>query len=132
MTPEEQRFEDAQTKLENFKEEHPDIFRSLEVLIEEYNDARAALERLARERGDSVGPFKLLRSVQKIDAEKACDLLSPEEFEKVGGKIETRRVFEVDKYKFNQACAMGVIPLDVAREIVSVIHHFSKVKGFDV
>lgn len=132
MLTEEDRFLSALNKLEDFKNAHRSVFNSLEQLVDEYNEARASLERLAREKGTTVGPFRLLRSIQKVNAEKAYDLLTPEEFEKVGGRIETKRVYEIDKQKFNKAVALGSISKDVASEINSFVHHFSKVKEFDV
>lgn len=107
------RFLEAQERLQAFKSEHYEIFQEFTQHLQEYNEALEDADKEVRAKGINCGPFSVCGEQVKIDVEKLYDELGEEDFLKAGGTVETRKVYEIDKKKFESLAESGAVPQEV-------------------
>jgi len=107
------RYLDALERLQAFKAEHYELFQEFAQLLQEYNAALEDAEKEVRAKGINCGPFTVCGEMTKIDVDKLYDELGEDDFLRVGGSIETKRVLAVDKKKFEALAESGSLPKEV-------------------
>jgi len=115
--PEVQAWEDVKAKLTAFKDANPQFFQYLESLIEEYNIKLQAAEKAVRDRHISCGEFELYQFTTRYDANALFQALGHEKFLQVGGKVETRTIYDVDKARVDASIASHTISPEIAEQI---------------
>lgn len=113
-------FISAQAALIEFKERNAPVFEQFEHLAESYNQRLEAAEKVCRTQGVSCGPFEMYQAQTKIDGHALHDSVGRENFVSIGGEINTKVEYKVDKARFEAAVAKGVIPQNVIDRVVSV------------
>lgn len=127
VLPEVDRFIEAQARLDAFKEKHPQIFKELYELIDEYNEALEAGDKAARSTKNTHGPFIREKLVTKYDAEKLYDALGHDGFLRHGGSITTVSKYTVDKTRFESLVSSKVIPSTLRDDVVTVTPHYKRI-----
>jgi hypothetical protein len=107
------RFEASKERLESYKAQHPKIFAELERIQEEYNTALEAADKAVREKNISAGDWQIYQVQTKIDADKLYEELGEADFLRVGGVVETKTVYSIDRAKFATLEKSGGIPQEV-------------------
>ena len=105
---------EAHDRVQQFKEQHFEIFQQFAHLLRQYNDALEDAEKEVRARGINCGPFTVCGEMVRIDVEKLYDELGEEDFLKSGGSMETKRVLSINRKKFEALVDSGAIPKEVA------------------
>lgn len=108
--PEVSAFLDIQERLLAIKVDNPEVFRQFDDLVEQYNTALEAAEKVVRNREISCGPFENYSTKAKIDAEKMYEELGEALFLQCGGVMRKKTVYEVDTNRVAAAIAAGKIP----------------------
>jgi hypothetical protein len=124
--PEVQEVQDIKLEIDALKGEHPEVFMRLAELIDRYNMAVDAAEKVIRGRGISCGPFQNISTTVKYDAEKMFDELGSEMFFEAGGKTEKKTVYSVDREKVETAINTGKIPEDCVAHFRTVSRSYKK------
>lgn len=112
------RYLDAYERIQAFKAEHYELFQEFAQLLQDHNDALEDAEMDVRAQGVNCGPFTICGEVSKVDVARLHDELGEEDFLKVGGIIETKPVYTIDKRKFESLAESGSIP----KEVVEVVY----------
>lgn len=116
--PEVAAFVEAEEILQQFIAGHPEVFQTFRILMEDRNTKRQAADKVVRALGVVCGPWELSSKRTGIKAEALLDALGREKFLAVGGTIETKPVYSVDKKRFEQAVATHQVPAELAKEVV--------------
>lgn len=124
--PEVQRFLAVQSRIENLKEGYPEVFEELGMLVEEYNAALQAADKILRAKMASCGPFDMYQTQVKYDADKLYEELGKKDFLAHGGKISTVTKYEVDKPRLEAAITSGAIPEEVVKAVREISPRYKK------
>jgi hypothetical protein len=114
--PEVEAFSDVQMRLQAFRSANKAFFEYLDALSEEYNQKLEAADKAVRSRRASCGDFHLYQLQKKFDPELIFQSMGQIKFLEVGGVINTRTFYELDKTRFASALAGNLIP----KELVAV------------
>lgn len=115
--PEVVEFIDANDAIQAFKESHPDVFREYSELVDRYNTALENADKVVRARQVSSGPFDLYSVATKYDAEALYNAVGRDKFLEVGGKLETKTEYTLDKGRLEAAAAQRKIGPDVIEQV---------------
>lgn len=126
--PEVQEFVQARTALDEFMDQHADVFETYRDMVEHTNDARDRADKEVRAKGVSCGPWDLYQTATKYDAKALYEALGRDEFLRAGGKLSTITEYAVDKGKVDAAISRGVIPPDVASDVKKTSPRFKTPK----
>jgi hypothetical protein len=126
--PEVAVLEEVTQRINNFMGTHDNIFNTYGELVDEYNAALSKAEKVVREKGISAGPFQISREYDEYDADKLFELVGREEFLKLGGTENTKRVLSVDKVKLRSFIAAGKVPEAVVEAIRTQTKKYSSPK----
>jgi len=127
--PEVQAFETAKRELEEFKAAHEAFYNDLVRLLDIYNAARDAADKVVRAQQVSCGPFQLAaRPSVSYDAEKLYEEMGEPFFFAHGGKVENKPVYVVNKPQVEAAIAAGLVPDEVVESVrrINVRYHTPK------
>lgn len=116
--PEVVEFMQAQSDLEQFIQEHKDVYDELCRLAATRNDKLEAADKVVRPTGCSVGPFVKLSESKKINAEKLYEEIGADNFGKVGGYTETVVAYKVDRDRFLSMAFSNQIPAEIVEVVV--------------
>lgn len=114
--PEVSAFLDIQEQLMAIRVDNPEVFRQFDDLVEQYNAALEAADKVVRLKGVSCGPFDNYTTKIDNDAEKMFEELGEERFLQCGGSITKQTVYSVDKNRVEAAIASGKIPQECLAE----------------
>lgn len=106
-------FLETERNLHRYMHEHYEVFETYEHLTAEYNRALEDAEKEARALGKTVGPFVTAGHQVNIDVDRLFEELGEDNFFKFGGIIETKRVYSLDREKFERAADSGAIPQEI-------------------
>lgn len=115
--PEVVAFLQAQAAIQEFKQEHPEVFEQFEGLVEQYNSTREAAEQVCRAAEVKCGPFDLYQYGTKYDGKQLFDAVGREKFLELGGTIGTKPIYEIDKTRFEAAVAAKKLSKDVVERV---------------
>lgn len=124
--PEVAVFVEAQERLERFKAAYPDLFEQLDHLVEEHNTALEAADKAVRGQQVSCGPFVMMSSTTKYDADKLFEELGRDKFLEVGGQVKTVTVYDIDKARLEAHLASGIIKPDVVATFRTITPRYKK------
>jgi hypothetical protein len=113
-------FVSAQAALAEFKEQNAPVFEQFEHLAETYNQRLEAAEKICRANAISCGPFEMYQTQTKIDGQALHNAVGRENFVTIGGEINTKVEYKVDKARFEAAVARGLVTQPVIDRVVSV------------
>lgn len=99
--------------LEEVKREHPGVLEALGELAEKRNAALESADKAVRALGAPCGPFKLHQIRTIYSPEALFDAVGEDEFLKIGGSIETKKVLELDEKRFEAVVAFGKLSPEV-------------------
>jgi hypothetical protein len=116
--PEVEEFLKAFEALEQFKLANAIFMEALGQLSAQYNAALENAEKAVRSQGVSCGPFELYNYTTRYDTQRLYEELGREDFLKVGGKLETKTEYVVDKATLEMNIARNVIPAEVVEVVV--------------
>jgi DNA repair exonuclease SbcCD ATPase subunit len=113
------RYESAKLALENFRQKHPHIMAQLDALRaeldESYNDAKTLYGDHYEAIGTSYAGFSVVQK-RSVDVEKLI---------KVMPDLIAVLKYTMPMPTFDQLCAEGAIPADLAEQVVLVTHSVS-------
>ena len=118
--PEVEAFVDAEDMLREFEQTHANIIATRSTLVENRNQKREAADKAVRAKEVSCGPWDIYQTQTKFNAEALYNAMGKDGFMKVGGRLQTKTAYDVDKAKVAAAIARGEIPTDVAEVVVTV------------
>ena len=118
----------AKEALDEFITHYAAIMQQRSALVEVHNSTLEAADKALRGGGYSAAPFILKHFTTKYSAEEAFNLLGHDVFLAVGGKIEQKAVYEVDKDRFEAAYAQGKIPEEVVDKVRTETPTYSQPK----
>lgn len=126
--PEVVEFISAKDTLEAFKDSHVEVFEEWAGLVEKYNTAMQNADKAVRAREVTCGPWVCAHFTTKYDAETLYNHLGRDKFLEVGGRIEAKTVYEVDKGRIEASIAQGKIANDTVDSIrkISPTYHAPK------
>jgi hypothetical protein len=113
VPPKVQSLQESAQRLREYKAKHREVFAEFERLIDDYNQKLEDAEKEARAVGQTTGPFVVVGYQVNIDEDRLYEELGPEDFAKVGGQVELKRVLSVDRLKFTTYADSGMIPKEV-------------------
>lgn len=132
VTGEVNEYMQARDELERFLDAHEVFVEKLRAHVENVNAKLEAADKSVRSYGFSMGPFKVLRTINTIDAVKLYELVGTENFKKYGGSFEQVTKYTVNKETFYRFVAMGQISEQVLDEVVKHTPHYSTPKALNV
>lgn len=118
--PEVSAFLDIQEQLMAIRVDNPEVFRQFDDLVEQFNTALEAAEKVVRLKGVSCGPFDNYSTKINNDAEKMFEELGEELFLQCGGSVSKKTVYAADKNRVEAAIASGKIPQECLAEFQTV------------
>lgn len=124
--PEVVEFIDAEGALSDFKEEHAAVFDQLAQLVERRNTALEAAEKVCRSSEVSCGPFDLYQFSTKYDAEALYNAIGRDKFLEMGGKLDTKTVYELDKGRFEACVSQNKVAAEVVAQVRKETPNFHK------
>lgn len=127
-----ERFEHAKAELARLREDNQDIFDSLGMAVEEYNDALEQANAAVRGRGVSMGDFQISREFDEYDADKLFELVGRTQFLEWGGAEKTERKLSVDKTKLRSFISAGKVPKAVVDQILTRQRQYSTPKPLKI
>src|SRR5208282_5715069 len=116
--PEVIEFVNAKDALDEFKEEHADLFQQFSELVDKYNTSLENAEKVVRGKEVACGPFDLYQYSTKYDALALYNAVGRDKFLEMGGKTGTETVYSLDKGRFEALVAQNKVPkatLDTVR-----------------
>jgi hypothetical protein len=119
-------FLDAQDAINAFKQENADIFEQLNALVERYNTALQQADQVCRTQQISSGPFDLYQFSTKYDAEKLFAAVGRDQFLQLGGKLENKVVYDVDRGRLEACIAQGKLTETIVEEVRKETPNFHK------
>lgn len=103
-----QEFLTAESELKEFVAQHDKVFDQYRSLVERRNAALENADKAVRAtKGDECGPFKVSRTTTEYKPEILYEELGRETFLQLGGKIDTKTVYDIDKTRVEAAIARG-------------------------
>ena len=124
--PEVVEFIDAEGAINDFKEEHAAVFEQLAQLTERYNAALEAAEKACRGKEVACGPFDLYQFSTKYDAEALYNAIGRDKFLEMGGKLDTKTVYELDKGRFEACVSQNKVLPEVVAQVRKETPNFHK------
>jgi hypothetical protein len=118
----------AEEELEEFRTHHAKVFAALAPLVEKRNATLEAADKVLRAGGLSCEPFNLTHFTVKYNPEEAFNMLGRDAFLAVGGKIENKTVYDIDKDRFEAANAQGKIAEEVVTNVRTETPTYKKPK----
>ena len=122
----------AERELQEFINQHRDIYDTLQRLVETRNTQLEAAEKVVRAQGVSCGPFELLSQVTKVNAEKLFEELGEDNYQEVGGSVEYSPTYKIDIKKFHARVACGDIPQEVAADVTKVERRYRRLDPYKI
>ena len=119
-------FLDAQDAVNAFKEEHAAVFEQLSALVERYNTALQQADQVCRSEQISSGPFDLYQFSTKYDAEKLYNSVGRDAFLQLGGKLENKVIYDIDRGRLEACIAQGKVADAVVQEVRKETPNFHK------
>jgi hypothetical protein len=98
-------FLDAQEALQEFKEQYADVFAHLEKLVDRYNTTLEQADKTCRQSEVKCGPFDAYQISVRYNAEALYDAVGRDTFLQVGGSINNKTVYDIDKGRLEAAIA---------------------------
>lgn len=127
---------DAYTKAEEQLKRHlasnPEFAAKLRELVIERNRCLEVANVEVRKHQINVGPFKILRRVTTMDADKLYEEAGADLFEQLGGYIETVQVRKIDRTKFEALMSRGDIPKEIVDATVKVTVHYGRIPPYEI
>lgn len=96
-------FLDAKAAIEEFKDMHAVVFTQFADLVERYNSTLEQAEKAARQQEVKCGPFDAYQVTVKYDATALYNAVGRDLFLKIGGIINEKTVYDVDKGRLEAA-----------------------------
>jgi hypothetical protein len=115
--PEVIEFLQAQAAIQEFKQEHPDVFEMFEQLVEAYNTKLQAAEKICRAAEVNCGPFDLYQYNTKYNAKALFDAVGRDKFLELGGTVGSEATYDIDKSRFEAAVAAKKVGKDVISQV---------------
>jgi hypothetical protein len=115
--PEVIEFIDAQSALSEFKNEHAAVFEQLEQLTDRYNTALESAEKACRSLEVSCGPFDLYQFRTTYNPERLFNAVGRDKFLELGGKLDTKTVYDIDKGRFDVCVSQNKVAQDIVAEV---------------
>lgn len=115
--PEVIAFHNAKAQLEWFKQQNPQLFSTLDVLIDNYNTTLEAAEKAVRGANASCGDFDMYQRITKVDGKALHDAVGREAFISIGGTIKKETTYKVDNKRLQLAVAQNKVPKEVVDEV---------------
>lgn len=115
--PEVVEFLDAQDAIQTFKESNAAVFEQYAELAERYNTALEQADKVCRAKQVSSGPFDLYQFTTKYDAEALYNAVGRDKFLEVGGKIDSKTIYDLDKGRLEAAVAQKKVPAEVIDQV---------------
>ena len=115
--PEVLAFKMAEEELQEFKAHHAKVFEAYSSIVEKRNATLEAAAQVMHAGGFSCPEFKLSHFVTKYDPEEMYNVLGRDIFLAVGGKIEQKDAYDIDKDRFEAAYAQGKLSKDVVDKV---------------
>lgn len=106
-------FLEADQELEDFIEQHRDVWQRVRELAEQRNTKLEAAASVVRGQNVTCGPFVKLSETLKVDAEKFFEEVGDQNFSNLGGYTETVVTYKVDRERFKAAVARNDIPKEI-------------------
>jgi hypothetical protein len=140
QVPEVARFVAVQDELYRFIKEHQQFIDEYAQLAEQFNDALEAADKSMRARCDeemagiSCGPFEFKHFATKYDGDALLGALgnNEQDFQQLGGIIQTVRVNKVDPKMMESLIERGAVPEKLQREFVKRAANYDKPKKLAV
>lgn len=126
--PELMAYELAKRNLDDFKKKHAPLIEELSALAEAHNTTLEAADKVMRANSYTCAPFNLQHFTTKYDADQAFIELGRNGFLAVGGKIDTKEVYGLDRDRFEAAAAQGKIADTVVEKVRSETPTYKKPK----
>lgn len=111
-------------ELSQLKEDNAEVFAQYELLVERYNAALEVAEQAVRQLGVSCGPFDNFSASDKYNPDKMFEELGEDLFLQLGGSIEKKSVYGIDKAKLEAAIALGKIHPDSLSQFHTVTRNY--------
>lgn len=124
--PEVAQFVETQERIKRLKEAYPEVFEQFDQLKDDYNAQLEAADKAVRSRKVSCGPFTLMSTSTKYNADKLFEQLGRKRFLEAGGIEQTVTVFSVDRGRLEAQIAANAIPADVIEEVRDVSPRYKK------
>jgi hypothetical protein len=119
--PEVAAFIEADEVLNTFMEAHKDVFETFRMLVDDRNTKRQSADKMVRATQVLCGPWQQQAKKTLIDVEMLYDRLGRDEFLAVGGSIETKPHYSMDKKRLEQAIATNRVPAEVALDAIKPV-----------
>jgi hypothetical protein len=130
--PEVMTYLEAKQMLDTFTDRHREIFDMYSEIAEELNRKRQAADKIVRDRKVSCGPWDLFQEQTTFNAEALYEALGRDGFLAVGGKLQTKTVYSLDKNKVKAAITRGDVPENVAEAVVKITPKYKAPKDIEV
>lgn len=111
-------------ELDTLRVDYPEVFMKYTDLVERYNAAIEAAEKIVRAKEVSCGPFDNYSVRVTYDPQKMYDELGEELFLECGGKSKTVVVLEVDDKAVEAAIAKKLIPEESVDEFMKIQRNY--------
>ena len=125
-------YERAKRELDDFKKKHSAVITELASLAEVHNATLEAADKVMRANYYTCAPFNLQHFTTKYDADQAFAELGRNGFLAVGGRIDTKEVYELDKDRFEAAASQGKIADTVMEKVRTETPTYKKPKPLAV
>lgn len=130
--PEVLDFMEVKDKYEAFREEYKDVIDILESISAEYNAALEAADKAVRAHGVSCGPFDAYQRNVSYDPVALYDAVGKDRFIELGGQIQTKLVYEVDRARLEAMIAQNRLPADVIDAVRSETVKYRRLKRMEL
>lgn len=125
--PEVGEFMAAAKELREFKEVNAEFFEAYEKYLEKYNNSLERADKAVRAKQVSCGPFVLTgRPSVRINVDKLVEAIGVDDFKAIGGQIETKPSYTIDKNKVEVAISQKLIPQEAVSSFRTVVCSYSK------
>lgn len=115
--PEVIEFLQAQATIQEFKQEHPEVFETFEQLVEAYNTKLEAAEKVCRAAEVNCGPFDLYQYNTKYNAQALFNAVGRDKFLELGGTTGTQTTYDIDKARFEAAVGAKKVSKEIVAEV---------------
>lgn len=130
--PELDAFTRAEEQLKKHLASSPEFVEKLRELIIERNRRLEAANVEVRKHQVNAGPFKILRRVTSLDADKLYEEAGADLFEQLGGYVETVQVRKIDRTKFEALMNRGDIPKEIVDATLKVSVHYDRIPTYEI
>ena len=111
-------FMQAELDLTEFKNKNAKVIVELEQYIDAYNTALEQAEKTVKALDASCGPFDRYLERTTVDAEKLYERLGRDQFLAIGGALNTKTEYSLDKKKALALVATGQLDPELAKETI--------------